>query len=339
VQWHRGFIGIIGGLLAACSAHSAAVAPKGPIFRGMCDASGAVPLTETTFAVADDEDNVIRVYDAERPGTPVASVDLSLGLGVMPKRSRKKGQLGEAPETDIEGAARVGDHAFWITSHGLNSSGKRKPERFRFFATSAPSDASSLTVLGRPYQELIADLIQDPRYAAFALERASERPPKQPGGLNLEGLSQRAEGGLFIGFRNPLPEGKALLAPLLNPGDVVQGSRAAFGAPVLLDLGGLGIRDIVYWRGRYLLLAGASDAGTAPSQLFVWNGRDAPRNAQVTELRGLNPEGLFAPEDRTRVLILSDDGTLEIDGGECKGLHDATKKSFRGLWIESTRLE
>src|SRR5688572_22748463 len=30
-------------------------------FTGMCDASGAVPLNDHLFAVADDEDNILRV--------------------------------------------------------------------------------------------------------------------------------------------------------------------------------------------------------------------------------------------------------------------------------------
>src|SRR4051812_31397526 len=40
-------------------------------FVGACDASGAVPIDERHFAVADDEDNVIRVYDAVAGGKPV----------------------------------------------------------------------------------------------------------------------------------------------------------------------------------------------------------------------------------------------------------------------------
>jgi hypothetical protein len=324
-------------LLAACSARPTPSSPSLRTFWGMCDASGAVALDRHTFAVADDEDNVIRIYDADRPGAPVASFDLSPSLGLTQKRSRKTGRLGDAPETDIEGAARVDDVAYWITSHGLNSSAKRKPERFRFFATNAPSDASAIAVLGRPYQELVADLIADARYAPFALEQASQLAPKQRGALNVEGLAQRAEGGLFLGFRSPVPEGKALLAPLLNPRDVVQGARAQLGAPVLLSLEGLGIRDIVRWRGRYLILAGARD-GRSGTRLFVWDGQNPPRKLSVVGLDALNPEGIFTPEDGSRVLLLSDDGTQRIEGDECKRLGDVSKKRFRGLWIDDAQL-
>src|ERR1041384_1457792 len=44
-------------------------------FTGMCDASGAVPLDDHLFAVADDEDNVLRVYDADRGGSPLGAAD------------------------------------------------------------------------------------------------------------------------------------------------------------------------------------------------------------------------------------------------------------------------
>lgn len=328
---------VIVALLSGCPARPAPSSPSIRTFWGMCDASGAIALGRRTFAVADDEDNVIRIYDADRPGGPVASFDLSPSLGLPQKRSRKTGRLGDAPETDIEGAARVDDVAYWITSHGLNSSGKRKPERFRFFATNAPSDGSAIRVLGHPYQELVADLIADARYAPFALEQASQLAPKQRGALNVEGLAQRAEGGLFIGFRSPVPEGKALLAPLLNPGEVVQGARAQFGAPVLLSLEGLGVRDIARWRGRYLIVAGARD-GRAGTRLFVWDGQSAPRKLATIGLDALNPEGIFTPEEGARVLLLSDDGTQVIEGDECKGLRDVRKKRFRGLWVEGAQL-
>ena len=54
-------------------------------------------------------------------------------------------------------------------------------------------------------------------------------------------------GKLRIGFRNPKNEDKdALLVPLLNPAEIIKkGARAKFGDPLLLNLGGLGVRDMV----------------------------------------------------------------------------------------------
>src|SRR5918995_705524 len=51
-------------------------------FEGACDASGAVPVDERHFAVADDEDNVLRVYDAFAGGPPVRRTNLSKQLAL-----------------------------------------------------------------------------------------------------------------------------------------------------------------------------------------------------------------------------------------------------------------
>jgi hypothetical protein len=50
-------------------------------------------------------------------------------------------------------------------------------------------------------------------------------------------------------------------------------------------------------------------------------------------LDGLNPEALVSLDASGRVLVLSDDGTLEIDGKPCKRLKDPARKRFRGAWL------
>ena len=51
---------------------SAAVA-EGTEFRGLCDASAAVPISTNLVVVASDEENILRVYDRDRGGMPVRS--------------------------------------------------------------------------------------------------------------------------------------------------------------------------------------------------------------------------------------------------------------------------
>src|SRR5687768_14366417 len=53
-------------------------------FEGTCDASGAIALDTRHFAVADDEDNVLRIYDAEAGGAARASFELSSALSLEP---------------------------------------------------------------------------------------------------------------------------------------------------------------------------------------------------------------------------------------------------------------
>jgi hypothetical protein len=322
-------------LFAACArpatdggrarASSAASRPDEVIFTGACDASGAVALSEHSFWVADDEDNVLRAYDVTRGGAPVGRLEVSRLLEL-----HTKGKSARYPEADIEAATLIGDRAYFLTSHGRNSSGKLKPERFRFFATE--SKHGQMKPVGEAYERLLDDLLAEPRLRSFELEQAAELAPKSPGGLNLEGMTARLEGGVWIGFRNPIPRGRALLLPLLNPEGLIGGQRAEFGEPLTLDLGGFGVRGLSVWRGRYLIAAGPFDS-VGVSRLFSWDGRARVQPVQTVDLSNYNPEAFFTPESGERIMLLSDDGSRVLDGTECKRLTDDSKKQFRGLWL------
>src|SRR5437879_7631388 len=147
----------------------------------MCDASAGIALTDRRFAAASDEDSVIRVYNREGSANPVQSIDLAALLDLDARK----------PESDLEAAARIGDRAYWITSHGRNKSGKLRLSRERFFATQIVTNAHgvALRMVGRPYEDLLRDLTDDPRLARFSLAEASLHEPKERGALNIEGLS------------------------------------------------------------------------------------------------------------------------------------------------------
>jgi hypothetical protein len=71
---------------------------------------------------------------------------------------------------------------------------------------------------------------------------------RRPGALNIESLCSDRD-RLLIGFRNPTihmeQRDYALIIPMLNPEAVVRGTETTkFGRPVLLNLSGLGIRDM-----------------------------------------------------------------------------------------------
>jgi hypothetical protein len=248
-------------------------------FEGTCDASAAVELDRTRVLVADDENNLLRVYDVERGGKPVLEIDVSSALGL---------EKPSGAESDLEGSTRVGDRAYFLSSHARTSKGKRDPDRLLFFATKLPSERGELTVVGTS-RSLLEDLMNEPSLAPFGLRAAADRAPKEPGGLNLEGLTSRAEGGLWLGFRNPVPEGRALLVGLLNPEEVISGKKARFSGPVLLDLGGLGIRALSHWRSHTLLLAGPSGDG-GPFKLFRLKGTEVETIA--ADLSGFGAEAI-----------------------------------------------
>ena len=324
------------------------------IYTGMCDASAAVALTDRLFAVASDEDSVIRIYSREQRDGPVQSVNLSAFLDLDAKK----------PESDLEGGARVGDRVYWITSHGRNKVGRERPSRERFFATQIVTNAQGvqLKMVGKPYEHLLNDLPRDPRLKSFHLAAASKLEPKartkralcasscaaataaarsskprrRSAGCRamVVGLSATAEERLLIGFRNPIPDGKALLVPMLNPDEVIHGRTAKFGDPILLDLGGLGIRDMAYADGKYLIIGGPYD-GKGQSHVFQWaGGTPAPRMIKHARFKGLNPEAIiFYPEKGwDQIQILSDDGKKPANGKPCRE-NSPNQQHFRSVWL------
>lgn len=309
-------------------AQLAAANPAAITCRGVCDASAVVPLGSSHFVVADDEDNILRVYSRINGGLPLHTYDLSTFLRVDPK----------SPEVDLEGAAPLGDRVYWISSHARNKNGKDRVSRRRLFATTLSEVNGKFTIqaVGRPYLNLLSDLLKDPRLKPFNLAAAARRAPKSKNALNIEGLCATPEGRLLIGFRNPVPAGRALIVPLLNPADVIEGKAARLGDSLLLDLGGLGIRSLARSGDRYLIIAGPYD-GEGQSLLFEWRGgADVPRRLPRAELAGLNPEAIeFLTENGVeRLLVVSDDGTRKINGQDCKTLTDPYLKCFRALTID-----
>jgi hypothetical protein len=292
-------------------------------FTHMADASAGEWLGDGLLAVANDEDNLLRVYRLPQGGAPVASWDASPWMGLEKK----------SPEMDIEGSAKIGNTIYWITSHAPNKEGKPRPNRKRFFATRATltNGVPSFQPFGVPVATLVADLALDPRYAAFGLAAASRRPPKTPGSLNIESLCDTPEGGLLIGFRSPNPQGTALLATLTNPADTVAGRPPAFGEPLQLDLGGNGVRAMIRTGDTYLIMSGSPLSGGTP-QLYRWDGRAAPQREPLAGLPAdATPECLVTVRlnGQTALLVLSDDGMRRVGGQPAKTLADPARRSFR----------
>jgi hypothetical protein len=317
------------GLLAPGTRAASGGDPQSEVFwhEGICDASAAMALTDRAFVAASDEDSRLRVYLKDSSGVPIWSTDLARFLEVDPKH----------PETDIEGAARVGDLIFWITSHGRNRQGEWRESRRRFFATRVAGGGVDALVspVGVPYRRLLEDLAAHPGLADLDLAQASERAPKEEGALNIEGLAAGPEGSVWIGFRNPIPEGRAVLVQLLNPERVMEGERARLGEVVRLRLAGRGIREII-WSGRdYVIVAGSHD-GKGKSRIYRWAGPGTePWRLREVDLEGFNAEAMvfFPGAGGADSHLLSDDGSRMVGGVECKELKDPRQRSFRSVRV------
>lgn len=294
-------------------------------YLGMCDASAAVALDARHFIVADDERNQLTVYRRGEPAV-VGSINLNLFL----KASK---------EADIEGSARVGNRIYWISSHARNAAGALREDRHRFFAT----DVLRTTVepVGKPYTALLADMLAAPTLAPLELADAAQRAPEADGGLNIEGLAAAPDGTLLIGLRNPVRQSqeegrerderrRALVIPLLNPAELIEGKGPArFGQAIQLDLGGRGVRSLERVGNFYLISAGPpADEGTFAVYRWSGNAGDAPIPLKQ-DLGSLRPEALFAWPDGS-LTVLSDDGGVVVGKKACKDA-DKTERAFRAM--------
>lgn len=355
VQWF-GFAALGFAISCCCAAEPV-------VFYGASDASAAAVLDGEHFVVADDENNMLRIYRFDRPSGPVGTVEMGSFLQVEP----------EYPEADIEGAARAGERIYWITSHGRNKDGKERPNRYAFFATDivkGEDESLTLNPVGRPYRRLAYDLMLNPRLLFLELEKViglggsmtkAQREALAPKdeGLNIEGLAAGADGSLYIGLRNPVyrdpvrKKNMAIVLVLRNPEAMVMDSRSAeFGTPVLLDLDGLGVRSIeritaASGEATYLIAAGTAN-GKNRFAFYRWSGAGTDVTPVAVAMPAdFTPEALFQIAGTDSIWMLSDDGTVEktvagadeclpgelLKNGSCpnKFLTDVNRRTFRGL--------
>lgn len=306
-----------------------AVAP-GPELVGLCDASAAVAVGRW-LVVADDERNVLRVFDTAADAKPVGAIDLA---ALSP--------LFRGPEADLEGMAVArtdpdGAVVVWVTgSHDSGKGTERQPNRQRLFALRlAPTDAGvDAALVAGPITGLI-DAGGEASQLAGIVGETVGRTSKDPAGLSIEGLAAGPADSLLFGFRTPIHAGKALVERLDNPDAFATGAAPTFTGPRWLDLGGRGIRSMDRDDdGAMLIVAGPPDGGDGDPAfaLYRWSGFDdgaAPVDARV----GF---GKLRPEALVRVgqdwWVLSDDGTVDLRSAagakaECKKLPEAERRA------------
>ncbi|MBL1087198.1 hypothetical protein JK359_35415 [Streptomyces actinomycinicus] len=338
----------LGGRTATTTLHYAASpavqhSPDARYLTGASDASAAVDAGGGYVLVANDEDNTLRLYDGSASGAPVRGWDLDAALGAD-------------KEVDIEGAARVGNTVYWTGSLGNNKDGEYKPDRNTVFTTTL-SGAGAATQLSfgtaghRLRDDLVAwDEANGDRYG-FAAGTAAGQVPKQIDGFNVEGL-EFAPGSTttaYVGFRAPLvpPQngGKALIVPVTNMDQVARGTKAVFGTPIELDLGGLAVRDLRRNdQGQFLIVAGswAADDNSDPYALYSWDGVAGHRPVKVLDLPTADAggwESVVSVPDPTaagaRVQLITDDGSADLygDGVEAKDLTHPEWQKSRSTWF------
>lgn len=294
------------------------------VHSGLANASVAVAVGTNRFLTGCDEENVVKLYRSGVSGPALAEYDLTKWLDLH----------GHPGDADIEGAARIGDVIYWLGSHSRARDGRPRPNRERILATRIHEETNGVVTLervGKPCVNLLSALLRAPQLSRFHLLEAMGKAPEEDGGLNLEGLAATADGGLLIGFRSPLVNGKSLVVPLRNPAEIMNGAKPELGEPLLLDLDGLGVRDMVFTGIEYFILGGRTAHG-GTSHLFRWAGGTAvPEKVDKAGLRHLNPEGVanVGTRERPRLLVVSDDGNQPFNRNRPPGL-----RTFRSVWVD-----
>jgi len=279
-----------------------------PAFRpltGIYEPSAIQQLPDGRFLVVEDEeDHPLSLVIISADGT-VETAALTAGLLQIFSAFWKL--------DDLEGL--TADRAGWvyaITSHSRDDDGDRKASREKLVRFRVDGD--------RVVDPRVVDGLRHALTTRHALLAAAAgvRDVKASGGLNVEGLELSADQQrLWIGFRCPLHDGRALIACVENPAAVFQSDEAPRIAPRLeeLDLGGHGIRGLSYipGLGEYLVIGGPTSREPAVFDLWRWSGEPgAPaRRVTVPGLKGFaKAEGVCAARvgSAERIMVVSDDG-------------------------------
>jgi hypothetical protein len=267
-------------------------------FTGAGNGSTAVDVGDGYMIVGDDLSNVLHLYNETQSGPPVASFDFT-------------SELPEGTSSiDIEASARSGDLLYWTGSMGNSSSGTVEPSRSTLFAariTGSGAD-TQLTYVGS-YSGLKDDLVAwdedngsglGANYFGFAQSTEAGVDSHDADALNVEGMefAGSSSSTAYLAFRAPLEPTTdrelALIVPVTNIDQLVTGAAtgATFGAPILMNLGGLGIREIrENADGQYLIIAGTADDTNNSFVLYSWDGNPADPPLPTGTALPLEPAG------------------------------------------------
>jgi len=287
---------------------------------------------------------------------------------------------GADEEADIEGLARSGSFLWAVGSHSLKRKRvKKKHDGAKAFARLAtvrgednrqvlvripvePDDQglprpvakadlagehSTAAVLGGAGSESLRDLLADDEHLAPFLPI-----PGKDNGLDIEGIAVRGK-RVYLGLRGPVLRGWAFLlelAPYVDPDepgrlklrDLSDGRRYA---KHLLDLGGLGIRDLCPHGDDLLVLSGPTMDLDGPVRLYRWLGgctveaptvvrgddlvheADLPYGHGVDHAEGIDvlEPAAGGPEGGPRVLVVYDSPAPERLGSDGSVLADVLR--------------
>ncbi|HEY0201117.1 MAG TPA: DUF3616 domain-containing protein, partial [Burkholderiaceae bacterium] len=278
-------------------------------------------------------------------------------------------------EVDLESSFQIGSRIYVAGSHSNNKNGRSRPDRWRFFAVDASGTGASASLsaptgyykwlredlrswdsgnshgLGADYLGLVAssaganDVAQAPEadtLSGFSIEGMSTSPDDAAAWLGFRAPLVAAPGQPAVTAQNATGRTHALIVQVTNFTALASAASGgvngttSFGAPIRLDLGGRGIREIrKNGANQYLIIAGPPNGanGTAPQdfRLYSWDGSvNAAGLATNLHLRDANLAAFTAPNTACAAEGI---GTLPADvdaGGDVQVLSDCGDTDFYG---------
>ncbi len=273
---------------------------------GASDASTAIALDNDYMIVSDNQVNFLYVYDRHQSGLPVAAYDFNQG-NILDLTDPVSAPFAETDiETGVKSAAQPG-RIYFFGSMSNSASANTKPNRDRVFAVTVTGTGAGTAFSNAGYARLRSHLTSwgDSHGYDLSASAADGKDPRAIDGFNVEGAVFAPDNTtLYIGFRAPLvPTGartKALLAPVLNFeswfNDGAPAGSPVIGAPIELDLGLRGIREIVRLsNGKYIILAGNYGGSGPGGAVYGWSGNAGEPAVLIPsfDISQLNAEGVM----------------------------------------------
>lgn len=182
---------------------------------------------------------------------------------------------------DVEALVVDGTRLIVVGSHSRNRGGKEKSDRHWVIDEAGGIFALSL--------------------AGCAACLAAEPLGPDDGGFNIEGAALAGD-SLALGLRSPLDQGQALVL-LVSRG--AEGGRIE--QVIRVPLEGAGIRDMIPFRGGYLIVAGPTADASTPHSLWFLSRLDAPPQRLAVAMP-TSTEGIWPIDDHHLRYVVDGDG-------------------------------
>lgn len=279
-------------------------------FSDIYEPSAVQQLADGRILVVEDEAaHAVSVMDIAPDGSLIenaaADVRLTRAFG------RKLSDL-EGLSTDDAG------NVYAITSHSQTKDGKRRPDREQLLRFRISGNSVGEI---RAHTSLRDDLMNADEVRAAIESKTGERVDFDK--LNIEGLSYYKEAEeLMIGLRGPMAGDRSIIIVVTNPDEMFDHDAAPqFGAPILLDLHGGGIRALSYdpILNAFLIVNEIENSeGSRYSQLWTWSGDPAVAPSPVAlpdiiNLNNVESVDSIVIDGQPRLLLMSDEGNKKKD--------------------------